>query len=194
MRINFMFLAVLTLLLVRDAPPVSPLAIDRCPECRADLKWIRAETRALHSSTRPKDRVEGAVALASVRWRCHPEVVAALAEALGTDKKAQVRAGAAEALGRMVPDLAVSHLGLLEASRSDPEASVRKQARKALAAKGLRCVADCPICGPIPSGAAITGPSVLLPEWDDKPAKTGTKPKEPRPTPSTPPALPDATP
>ncbi len=189
-----MFFVVLGFLLLKDTPPTAGRpAVDRCPECRADLAPIRAETRALRSSDRWRDRVEAAKALAPVRWQCHPEVVIALVEALQTDEKGKVRAEAARSLGRMAPNLPTSHVALVGASRSDPEASTRKQARKALAAKGLRCVVDCPICGPIPVGAAINGPSVLLPEWDDKLKKADAKPNLP-PAPSLPPALPDPAP
>ena len=189
-----MFFLAIGFLLFQDTPPSGRPADARCPECRADLASIRAETRALRSSDRLRDRVEAAEALAPVRWQCHPEAVDALVEALQTDKKGKVRAEAARSLGRMVPNLPASHVGLVGASRSDPEAPIRNQARKALAVKGLRCVVDCPICGPLPAGAAITGPSVLLPEWGDKPEKAETKPNSLKPTPSLPPALPDPAP
>ena len=119
--------------------------------------------------------------MGSFRWECHPEIVAALTDALRDDPKDKVRAQAAEALGTLVPNLPTSHVALTAARQADPSAGVRKESGKALAAKGLRCVTDCPICGPLPRGSAIIGPEIRLPElilrpepkhpW--RPAETG---------------------
>lgn len=180
---------ILALILGTLGGPTGPArAIDpRCPQCRADLATIRGELAALGSNS-AREREGAARSLAGVRWQCHPEVVAGLVEALRADAKPRVRLQAAEALRRMVPDLPSSHLALLNAARSDPARSVRNQARHALDAKGRRCVGDCPICGPLPTGAAITGPSLAWPEWD--------RPRvDPAPIPAPlPPALPDPRP
>lgn len=141
-----------------------------CSECQVDSVLIQVEVERLRSATKWQSRLEAAEALGLVRWQCHPEVVDSLVEVLRADKKAKVRAEAAGSLGRMVPNLPSSHVALRDASKSDPVASVRKGASRALAAKGRRCVVDCPICGPLPKGEVITGPSITLPERDTKPS------------------------
>ena len=152
------------------APPLVGEPIDNhCDKCKISTHVIKDQIRALRDDSW-RNRAAAARELAKVRWQCHPEVVAALTATLQTDDKPKVRAGAAEALETMVPNLAISHLALLGATRSDPVASVRKHARAALVAKGLRCVTDCPICGPLPTGAAIVGPQPLWPEWESSPA------------------------
>ncbi len=177
----------LSLFVVLCAAVVEPAPGDFCPDCRADPGSIKTNVERLRTATKWRARAEAADSLGSFRWQCHPDVVDALVEALRADKKAKVRAEAADSLRRMVPNLPSSHVALEEASKSDPVASVRKEARRALAAKGLRCVVDCPICGPLPRGEVITGPSVGLPEWDSKTDRP--KPASPLPR-----ALPEAIP
>ena len=156
-----------------------------CDECQISTRAIADQIRALRDESW-RSRAAATDWLAKVRWQCHPEVVAALTATLQTDDKPKVRARAAEALETMVPNLPTSHLALLGAARSDPVASVRKHARTALATKGLRCVTDCPICGPLPNGAAIVGPQPLWPEW-----KSAPNPEPAVPAANLPPALPD---
>ena len=166
--------------------PDQPTAVS-CVTCQTSTQAIRDQIRELQAES-GRDRAAAARDLARVRWQCHPEVVAALARTLRTDSKPRVRAQAAAALGVMVPNLPISHLALLNACRSDPAGSVRHSARVALDAKGLRCVTDCPICGPLPTGAAITGPVLTWPEWE---ADTRSRPDPAFPPPSLSPALPD---
>lgn len=169
------------------AAPDDPAPAGRCPDCHAPADRVDRAIRGLHDPAwRRRDRA--ARELAEASWRCHPSAVAALVEALREDDHPKVRAEAAESLGQMVPPVPASHVALDEARRLDPSASVRKQASRALAAKGLRCAADCPLCGPLPTGAAITGPAIRLPELDR--AETTTPPGPP----AMPPALPDPKP
>ncbi len=180
-----MVAVLLSLIVVSASSTFEPAPNDSCPDCRADRGSIKSEVERLRSAAKWRSRAEAAEALGSIRRQCHPEVVDALSEALRGDKKAKVRAEAAASLGRMAPNLPSSHVALQEASKSDPVTSVRKEATRALAAKGLRCVVDCPICGPLPKGGGITGPSVGLPEWDSKTDR-------PKPASPLPQALPEA--
>ena len=182
-----MLILALTLGMLGGPPQSARPVAARCPECRADPAAIREHLAELRSNL-PREREGAARALAGVRWQCHPEVVAGLVGALQADSKPRVRAEAAEALRRMVPDVPASHLALLGAARSDPVRSVRNQARRALDAKGRRCTADCPICGPFPTGAAITGPALAWPEWAQPRVDPAAAPG------GMPPALPDPKP
>ena len=169
-----------------SGPPSVSESIDKpCPECQTPTRAIDEQVADLRDDSWRK-RAAAARWLAQVRWQCHPEVVAALTATLRTDPKPRVRARAAKSLEAMVPDLPTSHLALLGATRSDPVAAVRKHARAALDVKGRRCVTDCPICGPLPRGAAIVGPQPLWPEWESSPDL-----KPALPPPNLPPALPD---
>ena len=188
-----MWLGLLSCWLLAGEPRASRSAVERCPRCRADLASIHQATVALHAR-RWRDRDQAARRLAEVRWQCHPEVVAALVATLHDDGKAKVRAEAAEALGSLVPNVPASHVALDTAARSDPDASVRKQAHKALAAKGLRCVTDCPLCGPLPRGAAITGPTLVWPELDRSRQPARVDAETTKAAAGLPPALPDALP
>ena len=139
-----------------------------CVKCQTSTRSIEDHVRSLRNESW-RQRASAAQWLGKVRWQCHPEVVAVLSATLQADDQPRVRVRAAEALEAMTPNLPNSHLALLGAARSDPATSVRKHARAALAAKGLRCVTDCPICGPLPTGAAIVGPLPLWPEWKSAP-------------------------
>ncbi len=187
-----MLIGLLAVLLGSGPPPLQS-APDQCPTCPARTDSIRRQIEALHAPL-ARERITAARGLADVRWECHPEVVAALAGLLHDDPRLKVRVEAARSLGRMIPNVPVSHLALDEAARRDAGASVRKQAQKALAAKGLRCVADCPICGPLPRGAAITGPAVVLPELDRKPERPPSDVDAAKEAPVVPPALPNPQP
>ena len=185
----------LTCLLMTTPEPADVPRPDRCIGCQASITELKQDLRALHTGPwRRRDRA--AHDLAECRRECHPEVVTALTDSLRHDERAEVRAEAAESLGRLVPLVPASHVALDEASRLDPAAAVRKQAGRSLAAKGLRCVTDCPICGPLPKAAAITGPVLKLPELDQSPGEKLRKPVDPvaAPTTSLPPALPDPKP
>lgn len=124
-----------------------------------------ASTRATRPSSSWRGRDRALRGLEAVDWHRHPEVASTLADALRRDDDARVRAGAARVLGRMVVDLPSSHVALADAARSDPARSVRKEAARALAAKGRRCVVDCPLCGPLPRNSVIIGPTIRLPAW-----------------------------
>jgi hypothetical protein len=130
---------------------------------------ILAQVARLQTSPRRRDRDHAAHALRKVDWRCHPEVVGALAYSLLHDPEEEVREEAAQSLTRMAPCLAVAHEALSRAADADPDHSTRHWARKGLKALGRRCEGLCKVCGqtvvgpgaPIPGGPAIPVPASL---------------------------------
>ncbi|WP_435011639.1 HEAT repeat domain-containing protein [Tundrisphaera lichenicola] len=149
---------------------------------------------SLRNSPKEDDREDAAEDLRKFDWRRHPEVVQALSDALSLDPSDDVREEAAESLGKMRPFVPIVHESLLRASTIDPDRGVRKEARKALGSLGRRCIVDCPICGPLPTGSVIQGPTIIPPAWmpwlvpdsSDRNRSETTPSDEPLP-----PALPD---
>ncbi len=174
--------------------PKKPAA--RCESCGAGAAALDAEARTLRESPRWRARDRAARALREADWKCHPDAVLALCDALAKDRDPRVREEAAGSLRRMAPRVPVVHEALERATTSDPVGDVRKQARKAIEALGKRCVADCRICGPLPTGSVIHGPTIIPPGWmpwiAPDPAPSSPAPARDGPSPGgLPPAIPD---
>ena len=141
-----------------------------CDTCGVETRAMIAEIQCLQSSPRGRKREEAAKDLRKVDWHCHPEVVSALATALLTDGKDNVREEAAESLGKMAASTPEAHQALTTASAGDPDRGVRHEARKALKRLKSRCDGTCVVCGPAPGGIAPTAPpdrAIVVP--DDQP-------------------------
>ena len=133
----------------RYLPPRDVVGVPVCESCGVRLAAIGSTIDRLKASPRPHVRADAAADLARVRWTCHPEVVLALSDALLFDRKDDVREQAAESLARLGACDPVAHLSLRRAAMTDRDGEVRQEARKALASLPARCVADCPLCGPL---------------------------------------------
>lgn len=174
----------------------------RCESCGVEASVVRSQVLALRSSPKRRARDRAAQALARCNWRCHPEAVLALCDALRLDPDDDVREEAAESLGKMRPFVPIVHETLRRAAEADPEDDVREEARDALANLGRRCIADCPICGPLPTGSVFLAPTVIPPGWleiiapDPAPMPVPVPRLEIRSTPAEdlPPALPETLP
>jgi hypothetical protein len=172
-----------------------------CDECGARSSAVRKEIQILRTSRKKGDREDAAENLRKFDWRRHPEAVLALSDALVLDPSDDVREEAAESLGKMAPCVPAAHEALSRAASRDPDHDVRKKARKAMGALGRRCIADCQVCGPLPTGPVIQGPSTIPPDWMpivspgpfNRPAPTPAPADEPRLEPL-PPTLPNASP
>ena len=118
------------------------------------------------------------------------------------DPSDDVREEAAESLEKMAACVPAAHEALSRAASGDPDHGVRKEARKALAALGRRCIADCQVCGPLPTGSVIQGPTIIPPDWMPilapgpfaRPASPRRPPADEPQLEPLPPALPDASP
>jgi hypothetical protein len=135
-----------------------------CDECGARSSAVRKEIQILRTSRKKGDREDAAENLRKFDWRRHPEAVLALGDALVLDPSDDVREEAAESLGKMAPCVPAAHEALSRAAR-DPDHGVRKEARRAMSALGRRCIADCQVCGPSPTGSVIQGPTSIPPDW-----------------------------
>ncbi|HMB06233.1 MAG TPA: hypothetical protein VKP69_21175, partial [Isosphaeraceae bacterium] len=161
----------------------------RCDVCGAEAAAVRAQILRMQTSPKWRARDDAAHALRKFDWRCHPEVVEALAYTLLHDCEEEVREEAAQSLTKMVPCLAVAHEALNRAADDDADHSTRCWARKGLRALGGRCEGTCKVCGPdlvgpvtpLPAGHAsvISGPTIVpsevpVPVPDPEPAFTPT--------------------
>ncbi len=138
----------------------------RCPECGRDAVEVRSDVAALRTSPRWRARARAARRLGEVDAKGHPEAVLALASALANDREGRVREDAAVSLRRIAPPIPAIHEAIDRASRLDPDRVVRREARSALDAPRKRCMADCPICGPLPTGSAFRSPVTIPPGWE----------------------------
>jgi hypothetical protein len=150
----------------------SPATVGGCATCGADATFVAAQIVVLQSCPKARDRERAAKALRKVDWRCHPEVVEALACALLKDSAAKVRRESAESLAKLAPCLPVAHAALAQAATCDSSLLTRCWARKGLKALGKRCPGDCSICGP-------AAPAVVVPAPAGEPA--GIAPGAPAP-------------
>jgi HEAT repeats len=136
-----------------------------CDRCGVNPARIWGEITTLQSCPRWRARDDAAHALRRFDWRCHPEVVVALATALRRDCEEEVREEAAQSLEKLAPCVPIAHEALCQAAVRDPDDDTRERAREALSRLRRRCVGDCRICGPIavPVDAPIVVP-VPIPE------------------------------
>lgn len=140
-----------------------------CDVCGEETARIGSEIVRLQTCPKWRTRDDAAHALRRFDWRCHPEIVAALATALLRDCEEEVREEAAETLAKLAPCVPVAHEALRVAAACDPDHATRKWARRGLDRLDRRCVADCRICGPIVGAAPIPvriGEPILVPGPD----------------------------
>ena len=122
-------------------------------------------------------RRQAARALRKHHWRCSPELVDALVQALLHDDCGLVRHEAAETLAKLRPCLPVAHAALATAAKCDSSLLTRAWARKGLKALARSCSSPCSLCEsggallsegmiPIPLGAgsSLEGPVIEVPE------------------------------
>ena len=139
-----------------------------CDACGVETAAVTGEILRMQHSPNWRARDNAAHALRRLDWRCHPEVVAALAFTLLHDPEDEVRAEAAQSLTRMAPCLPVAHEALNRAAARDPSLHARLQARRGLRVLGNRCAGTCQACRPEALVPVIpgTGPGpVEVPPW-----------------------------
>src|SRR5690606_27520599 len=124
-------------------PPLPPVASNPPSLLELVPRTSRVELhRALHEGT-PEDRQQHAVSLGELGRRVH-EGVPELASALH-DEDSAVRAGAAEALGKLGPAARGTYVPLLNSARMDPVPRVRQAAQVASERIGPPTSADVPL-------------------------------------------------
>ncbi|SIO67601.1 HEAT repeat-containing protein [Singulisphaera sp. GP187] len=133
-------------------------ACDRCGEKNGD---ILATVSRLQTAPRWRDRDDAAHDLRDFDWRCHPEIVGALAYTLLNDPEEEVREEAAESLTKMAPCLPEAHAALSQAAENDRDYATRHWARKGLKALRGRCEGTCEVCEPGTSGAIVLPTTIL---------------------------------
>ncbi len=121
-----------------------------CGPCKTSHPMVQREVSVLLHCPNWKDRKGAAKVLRKVDWKCHPEVVPALAHVVLNDCEKKVRAEAAETLAKLAPCVPEAHAALVLASQRDPYHGTRKWAKKALGNLDRRCLAACTHCGPLP--------------------------------------------
>src|SRR5512135_3191626 len=156
---------------VFGGPGHEPSGPARCDVCGVETAAVTDQIIRMQKSPNWRARDNAAHALRKFDWRCHPEVVEALAYTLLHDCEEEVREEAAQSLTKMAPCLAVAHEALNRAADDDADHSTRCWARKGLRALGGRCEGTCKVCGPdlvgpvtpLPAGHAsvISGPTIV---------------------------------
>lgn len=121
----------------------------RCGVCGEWQGKILAEIIRLQTSPRTGSREDAAHDLRKFNWRCHPEIVNALAVALMKDREEEVREEAAKSLTHMGACTPLVHAAMTRAAQRDTDHATRREARKGLKAFGRRCAGECVVCGPI---------------------------------------------
>jgi hypothetical protein len=129
-----------------------------CDVCGIETAAVTEQIIRMQKSPNWRARDNAAHALRKFDWRCHPEVVEALAYTLLHDDEEEVREETAQSLTKMAPCLAVAHEALNRAANCDPDHSTRRWARKGLRALEGRCERTCKVCGP-----EVVGPVTPLP-------------------------------
>jgi hypothetical protein len=129
-----------------------------CDVCGVETAMVTETIVRMQQSPNWRARDNAAHALRKFDWRCHPELVGALAYTLLHDGRREVREEAAQSLTKMAPCVAVAHEALARAARVDPDLLTRLWARKGLRALDGRCEGACQVCGPaspLPGGEEI---------------------------------------
>ncbi|MCA1686119.1 MAG: HEAT repeat domain-containing protein, partial [Planctomycetia bacterium] len=149
----------------------------------------------LQTSSRPETREDAAHDLREVDWRCHPEVLGALAYSLLHDGDEEVREEAAESLTKMRACVPVVHAALSQAATLDPDGPTRREARRGLRNFVRHCDGACKLCGTTVTATRVVvpGPSVPRP-LDDLPASPPLPPPPPLDSSVTPPPPTELTP
>lgn len=159
---------------------------DCCDACGVEATELAAKIRELECSARWRTRDNAAHALRRFEWRCHPEVVDALVQAMLTDCHEEVREEAAESLAKLEPAPCVgqAHAALMQAARCDSDHATRKWARRALARMDDVCRDDCSVCAP--SVAVPHEPPLVWPGETWEPSRFEAPVTPPPPTDSLP--------
>jgi hypothetical protein len=102
----------------------------------------------LQSHPRWRVRDNAAHALRKYDWRCHPEILSALAAAMLTDCEEEVREESAESLTKIspAPCSVETHAALWQAAEGDPDHATRKWARRGLERVSKSCAGPCDAC------------------------------------------------
>ncbi|AGA25913.1 HEAT repeat domain-containing protein [Singulisphaera acidiphila] len=135
--------------------------VGACESCGEKNGVVLATISRLQTSPRWRDRDDAANDLRDFDWRCHPEVVGALAFTLLNDPEEEVREEAAESLAKMAPCLPVAHAALSQAAENDRHYATRRWARKGLKALRGRCEGTCEVCEPGTSDAIVLPTSIV---------------------------------
>lgn len=150
--------------------------VGACDSCGEKNGAIFATVARLQTAPRWRDRDDAANDLRDFDWRCHPEVVGALAFALLNDPEEEVREEAAESLAKMAPCLPVAHAALSQAAEHERDFATRHWAKKGLKALRGQCEGTCDVCEPgaseaIPLPTTLDG-QTILPGFPLIPGKT----------------------
>jgi hypothetical protein len=134
-----------------------------CDTCGARPAVVAGLIQQLRAHPNWKCRDDAAHALRDFDWRCHPEIVLALSEAVLRDCEEEVREEAAESLAKIgpAPCLPEVHAALARAAECDPDHATRKWTRRGLQRVAKHCRADCALCdaGPVPTGLTVAPPA-----------------------------------
>lgn len=134
--------------------------VGACDSCGEKNGEILATVSRLQTSPRWRDRDDAANDLRDFDWRCHPEVVGALAFTLLNDPEEEVREEAAESLAKMAPCLPVAHAALSQAAENEHDHATKHWVRKGLKALRGRCEGTCEVCVPGSSDAIVLPTSI----------------------------------
>lgn len=162
--------------------PRARAVVVACEPCAVPTTAAVREIDVLEHAPRWRDRERAARDLRSFDRDRHPEVVAALVNALRNDCAPEVREEAAVSLGRIEACVAIAHETLRRAADLDPDLPTRKAARRALKRLDRRCAGDCAVC----DGAAVVG----APQGVIVPGPTSEEPALAAPTDAPPSDLP----
>lgn len=167
----------------------------KCSECGIVTCELAEDLARLKADPEARGRVRAARNLRRVDWKCHPEVVDALAASLLSDCKAKVRTEAAESLVKMAPCLASAHYALARAAKCDGSLCTRIWAKKGVKKLANRCEGKCTVCSP---GVVVGDPrAVDSDEPTLRPAQEAPAAEAPpvvEPAPVSPPPVPEALP
>lgn len=142
----------------------APRIADRCDECGVEKAVVLSQIVRLQSAPKWRAREDAAHTLRRVDWRCHPEVLGALAFSLLNDCEDEVREEAAESLTKMAACVPVVHEALSRAASADPDGPTRRKARRGLRKLARQCGTPCAVCGPttirvVPPAGPLIGPT-----------------------------------
>ena len=137
----------------RSADVQSVVAM-RCDTCGVQPSRVDCLILTLQSNPRWRSRDDAAHELRSFDWRCHPEILIALTQAMLLDCENEVREEAAESLTKIepVPCTPEVHAAMARVVECDRDFCTRKWAKRGLARLGRRCSAECATCDLAPTG------------------------------------------
>lgn len=134
-----------------------------CDVCGLEKSAVVAHIVRMQKSPNRRHREDSAHDLRKVDWRCHPEVLGALAFTLLRDCDEDVREEAAQSLTKMGACTPVVHESLARAASVDPDRATRNQARRGLRALARRCTGSCRVCDAGLSPSFLEAPHMIEP-------------------------------